>query len=324
MASEQKTNYKALIITGVISLAVAVGGNILVNKLSEERLSLVYDLTASATFNSSGGNIKITNVSIANNGGKSIDDISLIIDLPEGNIEEFKLNGLPPNSYNIDQKPNKLILTAKYLNPNEEFFIQLLLNNPKKAEFLPFVDLRGRGTIGSQVVKEEKNSLLETIVTAIAALTTAMVFFSSKSIRKITLGSDIPIGIVGLGDKHSDEQRDVVAYVLSNNSLNSNADEIRNITRDISYWSICDLLTQKWVDSGDKELCRQGAKTLEDLVGYASINPGSLLLIQSNIARLYKEAGNESEAQKFIDEILKSNSGVIRARVSNIEISNNA
>jgi len=324
MADEQKTNYKALIVTGLISLAVAVGGNMLVNRLSEEKLLLAYDLTASETFDSSSGNIRIATVSVSNDGSKSIDDISLTIDLPNGEITEHKVTGLPTNSYAIDKTDSKLALTTKYLNPTEDFSIQLLLSNPQNTDFLPFVDLRGRGTLGAQVVKEEKNSLLEIFGTAAAALSVAMLLLSSRFSRtRIIKAGEFERKIRELeeerdklGDKHGAEQRDVVAYVLSIMSLTKDAEEVRYIPRDISYWSICDHLTQKWIDTDEKSICLSGAKALERLVDYASIHDQSILLIKSNIARLYKYAGEEEKSHSLVEEVLGSESGVIRFRVS--------
>jgi hypothetical protein len=324
MSDEPKTNYKALIITGIISLAVAVGGNILVNKLTGEKLLLAYDLVVSETFSSSSGNIRIATISVVNNGSKSIDDVSLNVDFPDGSIQEYKLSGLQPNSYNIDKKTNKLSLSTKFLNPTEEFVVQLLLNNPSKTEFIPFIDLRGRGVLGSQVVKDKKSAFSESVLTALLALATAMAFFTQKSFRKKITGVDFEElrkikDEVTRGDKHADEQRDVVAYILSVCSLGSYADEIRNIPRKISYWSICDHLTQKWLEADDVRLCENGANALERLIEYAAIADKSVLLIKSNIAKLYKAAGKLDKSQSIVDEIMASESGVIKARVADID-----
>lgn len=324
MAIEQNTNYKALIITGLISLAVAVGGNMLVNRLSEEKLLLAYDLTASETFDSSNGNIRIATVSVSNDGSKSIDDISLTIDLPDGEITEYKVTGLPSNSYAIDKKSSKLALSAKYLNPTEDFSIQLFLSNPQNTEFLPFIDLRGRGTIGTQVVKKESKSMFEVFATAAAALSVAMVLLTSKFFRSRILGTidfekkiqELEEARDKLGEKHSGDQRDIVAYVLNSMSLNREAEEVRFIARDISYWSICDHLTQKWLETEDKSVCLIGARALERLIEYAGIHDQSVLLIKSNISRLYKHANEEEKSKNLVEEVLASESGVIRFRVS--------
>ena len=333
MSDEPKTNYKALIITGIISLIVAVGGNIFVNKLTEEKLLLAYDLVVSETFSSTSGNVRIATLIVENKGSKSIDDVSLNIDLPDGNIQEYKQTGLQPNSYNMDAKSNKLVLSTKFLNPSEVFNVQLLMSNPNKTDFLPIIDLRGRGVLGSQVVKDKKSPLYESAISALIALTTAMLFFSQKTFRKKIIGLDENFEERlralkeqneklaeenKLGDKHSDEQRDVVAYVLSISELGKFADEIRNIPRKISYWSICDHLAQKWIETEEIELINKGAIALEKLIDYASINANSILLIKSNIAKLYKKSGNSDKSQAIVDEIMASESGVIKARVNNI------
>jgi len=320
MPEETKTNYKALVLTGIVSLAVAVGGNMLVNKFTEEKLLLAYDLVVSETFTSENGNIRIATLSIINDGSKSIDDVSLNVDLPNGDIQEYKLTGLQPNSYSIDKKDTKVVLFTKFLNPTETFSLQLLLNNPNKKEFLPFVDLRGRGVLGSQVVKEERSSLSESFLSAAIALATAMIVLSQGRIRRKILSPDMETRLEkleSLGDKHSDEQRDVTAYILSVSNLGADAVEVRSIQRKIAYWSICDHLTQKWLETGDINIYRKGAIALERLIDYAGIADKSKLLIKSNIAALYKASGQSEKADNLIKEIMASKSGVIAKRVKN-------
>lgn len=311
----QKTNYKALIFTGLISLAVAVVGNLLINKFSEETLSLSYEIVASETFGSSNGNIKIATVEIMNQGTKSIDDIVVTINLQEGSIEEYKVKGIPANSYTIDKKENKFILNTKYINPTEQFYIQLLLKNQMNNDFLPSVDLRGRGIIGKQAIKDEKESFLSSISTAMIAIIAFLGFLSVNTIRGRILDSD---SLSTIKDVHYDEQRDTFAYVLSINELNDDADEIRLITRKISYWSIADHLTQKWIISGDKDLMTKGCNTLKELIEYAGIQKDSILLIKSNILRLSQSLGNIESEDTILSELKNNNSNVIKKRLQNI------
>lgn len=312
----QKTNYKALIITGLISLAVAVVGNLLINKFSEETLSLSYEIVASETFGSSNGNIKISTIEIVNQGTKSIDDIVVSINLQEGSIEEYKVKGIPTNSYTIDKKENKFTLNTKYINPTEQFYIQLLLKNQMNNDFLPSVDLRGRGIIGKQATKDEKESFLSSISTAMIAIGAFLGFLSINTIRSKILDSD---SLSTIKDVHYDEQRDIFAYVLSINELNDDADEIRLITRKISYWSIADHLTQKWIISGDKDLMTKGCNTLKELIEYAGIQKDSILLIKSNILRLSQSLGNIESEDTILNELKNNNSNVIKKRLQNID-----
>jgi len=312
----QKTNYKALIATGLISLAVAVGGNIVVNKLSEENLSLSYELTASETFGGSNGNIRISNIEISNNGTKSIDDVVLSISLQEGVIDDHKVNGIPANSYAVDKKNDKLILNTKYINPEEKFYIQLLLSNPQNSDFLPLVDLRGRGVIGKQAIKKSGDSFLSSIATAIAALGVFASFLTFRKTRSRILDTDlIRASFSDIGETHSGDQRDIFAYILGINGLKKEADEIRFIERDISYWSISDHLVELWCGTKDSELMIKGATALNELIAYARIREDSVKLIQTGIARLYAEAGNPAAVQKVIETFKNEKDEVIKSRL---------
>tara|TARA_Y100000310_G_scaffold139998_1_gene139351 strand:- start:967 stop:1947 length:981 start_codon:yes stop_codon:yes gene_type:complete len=318
MSEIQKTsiNYKALIITGLISLGVAVIGSLLVNYLTEERISLGYDLSASEVFSGSSSNLRIVNILVKNEGTKSIDDVTLSIRIDKGEIQEDKIIGLMPNTYKIERTIEKIALSTEFINPEEEFNIQLLLKNDTSNDFLPSIDLRGRGVIGKQIEKKQKNSFLDTMLPAILALTTAFTFFLSKTSRSKVL--NISEGITfGRDNKHADDQRDVVSYILAAQGLREDSIEIRNYSRNISYWSICDYLTQKWMASEDKVTCLKGAQALDALIDYAAISDSSLLLIKTNIAQLYNFAEHTDKAKSYAAELTKGNYLVVNTRLAN-------
>lgn len=321
----QKTNYKVLILTGMISLAAAVGGSLLVERLTEEKLSLSYEMTASETFGSANGNIRITNIEVNNQGSKSVDDIVLSLSLQDGSIDEFKVNGIPANSYVVDKKKNKLIFSSKYINPEELFSVQLLLKNSQTTDFLPSIDLRGRGVIGKQAVKEEKNSIFASIGIALAAISIFMAFLSSrKTSSKILDVTGLSKSLSDIEDSHHGEQRDIVAYILGINGLQKEADEVRFIKRDISYWSISDHLVEKWIESRDSERMTKGAESLNELIGYAGIREDSVRLIKTGIARLYSELGNIVAVEKITNELASDESQVIKQRLNKASLLENA
>ncbi|EIJ0971067.1 hypothetical protein LH716_004149 [Vibrio vulnificus] len=307
MDVSQVTNYKALLVTGLISLAVAVGGNLVVNWLTAEKMALGYDLSTSETFSSSNGNIKITTLKINNSGSKSIDEVVLSISMTTGSIQEFKVSGIPANLYSISSKPNQVVMQSKYLNAGESYTIQLLTQATDQVDFLPSIDLRGRGVIGKLVQKNDGSSLLDVVTTATAAITIFAAFFSFKIRSGNSLASDII-------DGHSGEQRDVVAYVLGVNGLSDDANDVRMLSRKISYWSIADYLCEKWIQSNDPDLQNKGAMSLKDLISYGSISPDSITLIKTCIVRLNHASGSASD-ESLLLELQKSKSDVVKHRI---------
>ncbi|EJL6264453.1 hypothetical protein NMS06_003456 [Vibrio cholerae] len=309
----QVTNYKALIITGIISLAVAIGGNLAVNWLSAEKMSLSYDLSTSETFSSSSGNIKISTLKVENTGSKSVDEVVLSLSMTTGEIKEFKVSGMPANLYTINRKDTQIVMQSKYLNAGDSFSIQLLTQATEQRDFLPTVDLRGRGVIGKLVEKGKANSFFDTITTSIAAIGVFAAFIATEQKNKLPLVSDT-------NGKHSGEQRDVVAYILGVNGLNLYANEIRMFPRDISYWSLADHLCEKWIDSGDKEVQRKGAASLIELIGYARIAEESITLIKTSVVRLSQESGSLSDSDPILLELKSSKSDVVQQRLAKLGV----
>lgn len=298
----QITNYKALIITGIISLAVAVGGNLVVNWLSEEKLSLTYDLVSSESFASSNSHIKITTLTLSNEGTKSVDEVVLSLKMNSGVISEYKIFNIPANLYTIKEDSKQLVLQVKYLNAGDHFSIQMLTHSDDQKEFLPSVDLRGRGVIGKPSKVKESNSFLESVLlamAAIAAFVSVLSMWSNKKVNSLLESSRFDLE----NGKHRGDQRDIFAYVLSINGLLSEAKLVREFPRKIHYWSIADLLTEEWIGSGDKTVQEKGIKVLTDLIDYAAINGQSIRLVQTNIIRLETKLGKQrSDAAVALEE----------------------
>ncbi|UPR34528.1 hypothetical protein ISX50_00305 [Vibrio cyclitrophicus] len=309
----QVTNYKALIITGIISLAVAIGGNLAVNWLSAEKMSLSYDLSTSETFGSSSGNIKISTLKVENTGSKSVDEVVLSLGMTTGEIKEFKISGMPANLYTINSKKAQIVMQSKYLNAGDSFSIQLLTQATEQKDFLPSVDLRGRGVIGKLVEKGKGNSFFDAITTSIAAIGVFSTFIATRQRVKLPLVSDID-------NKHHGEQRDIVAYILGVNGLNMYANEIRMLPRDISYWSLADYLCEKWIDSGDKDIQLKGAASLLELIGYASIAKDSVKLIKTSVIRLSLESGSLNDNDPMLLELKSSRSDVVQQRLAKLGV----
>lgn len=313
MSKEQvpSVNYKNIFITGFISLLVAVLGSLLINKITAEKLGLEYEIVTSEVFSASSGNVQIATIYIGNHGTKNIDDVTATVATNGGVIKEYKIIGLHKDAYNSRLEKNEVDLSAKFLNPDEKFNIQLLLSGDKASNFLPKIDLRGRGVIGKPKKVSNDSALINLIVPA--AFGILAVYFVPLLRRKF-------FPQIGYTSQHSDDPRDVVAYILGISGLIDEAKEIRMIDRDISYWSICDYLSEKWISEGDKEKCLLGAQTLEKLIDYASISDTSEMLVHTCISNLYKKASNSEKSNAAAHKAFETRHKVIEKRLNHSEI----
>jgi hypothetical protein len=120
---------------------------------------------------------------------------------------------------------------------------------------------------------------------------------------------------VSLGDRHSDDQRDVMAYVLGRFGLQEPAERIRYITRSITYWSASDALTEELLTKGDATEMKAGAEALTFLLEYARVAPGSQPIVSVNIARLALRVGDEARARSALSAAIEEDQPVIRKRI---------
>jgi hypothetical protein len=289
----ENVSYKNILLTGVISLIVAVLGSWIVNKLTNAALGLVYETATSEVFSASSGSVQIATIRIKNNGTKAIEEVTAVIASEGSEIKEYKISGLSKDSYTSSLNKSEVNVSIKYLNPEEEFNIQFLLSGEKAQVFSPKIELRGKGVLGKS--KETKNRSSVTLLFIPALFGIVMVYLLPIIRRKL-------FPHYGYTTKHKDDQRDVLAYILGNFGFIAEAKEIRLIERTISYWSLCDYLCEKWISTGDKEVCLKGARAMEQLIEYADIADTSVMLINTCIANLYKNASdNEKSAQAALN-----------------------
>ena len=116
--------------------------------------------------------------------------------------------------------------------------------------------------------------------------------------------------------QHHDDQRDVAAYVLGVSGFPEEAALVRSLGRVMSYWSLADLLTERWLQARDADLARRGVTVLQRLLEYASIAETSRWLIQVDIARLAAAGGDMEMARKTLQESMKHEHKVIQHRAA--------
>ena len=122
-----------------------------------------------------------------------------------------------------------------------------------------------------------------------------------------------------LGFGHSGDQRDIVAYVLSVHGFLPEAEDLRRTGRRMSYWSIVDELTDRWLNTGDNEVMTRGVAVLDQLLEYARINESSKHLIRFNIARLALQLDDVGRLRREIENLHTSKSSTVAKRLDHNE-----
>jgi hypothetical protein len=148
----------------------------------------------------------------------------------------------------------------------------------------PSVDLRGRGVRGEiggrpETSAEHLAELTSTIGSALGAV------LSMFAVLLVARRGGLPFG-GRLGNRHTADQRDVMAYVLERSGLGAYCQRIRYASRSLKYWALADELTEELLRNGDPAEIKQGIDAFIFLLDYAAINPDSVRLIRSNVARL--------------------------------------
>ena len=311
MVSDMKS-LRILAISGFISLLIAVGSGLLLDFFRSESFNLQYTINSAEIFPGE-QTTGIVSIDIANVGRREVDDVFCRITVPGVRIREQRIVGLFGGDEIISTTENSVEVRFPFLNPNDEFSVHLLLDSFSQILPLePVVELRGRGVIGSQEVPPQggQTDLLRNVLTALAGI----VAFVLSAQVVLSRG-----GLPGLTSGHFDDQRDIVAYVLSGHGFLVEAEDLRHTGRRLSYWSIVDELTDKWLNIGDNEMLARGVAVLDHLLEYATIRESSKHLIRFNIARLALQSDDTVRLRKEIRNLNAKKSSIVAKRLDHNE-----
>ncbi len=286
MSEKGGSRWLAVILSAIVSGIVGVGSGYAVNRLTEKPAALTYDITSIQAFPGQ-ERVGIVAVRISNSGKKELENIDGTITLPDAEIREVVYQGLTPQTTNRDRSSVRFQLP--FINPTEAFSVQLLVLPSTQVLSEPKVDLRARGAVGSPLERDKgTKSVFASIATAVVATLTAIplvaVFLVRKEMRSVR--DTISAFTVSASTDHSGDQRDVFAFVLGRHNLLEEANLLRQWPRELEYWSISDLLTERWLSAADQGRIRDGIKAFDELVQYAAIADSSICAIQLNAAKL--------------------------------------
>ncbi len=305
---KQQSGYIIVIITGVVSLIVGVAGGLILNYFTERRARLEYAVVTSEVFAGPTQNLAILAIEARNTGGRELENLKVQIALPNAKLVEYKVVGIPPAAYIADVQEKALTIDVPYFNPSESISVQLFVTLASSSFETPSIGVRAKGATATQretLTKDvdKTTSIPVLVATAGMALAPMMLIYLRLRSRR------------GYTTSHHDDQREVLAYVLSVNGLFDEALAARNSTRELSYWSHADLVTERCLNSNDEDRTRRGIKALNDLMHYAFVSDTSRMLINFDIARMAAAIGDVDTAKTHLKQALVVDHEVIKKRI---------
>ncbi|WP_322685282.1 hypothetical protein [Nostoc sp. DedQUE07] len=306
-SSSSSPSKLTIIVSAILSLIVSTTSGVIVFRINDKKTDLNYNVISSATFSGQTQNTAIVAVVVNNSSEKELEKIRIIIPLGNAKLIEPKIIGLQFGSYSQNINPKQVEINVPYLNPKESFSIQLLLtlSYPSWSVNNSSISVRGKGITATLASSVDKNKdflgILSSFVVGVLSvfIYISTYFFSASKI-----------------DKHNDDQRDIVAYILGVYGFYKEASQLRNLQREITYWSIADSVAEQCLQSGDPATVQRGIDCLSSLLSYAYIHEDSELLIKYNLARLAATTTDLKLARDYLEEARKGNNSVINMRIN--------
>ncbi len=166
--------------TGLISIAVAVGSGLMLDVFRDRASDLIYVIASSGDFVGQVQRIGIAVINVSNPGGKEAEDVHCELNSPTAILKDFKITG-PAAAGAIQKTEHSLELRLPYLNPHESFTVQLLLTPEAGGTAAPEVHLRGKGIVGHQErptrAGEFATDFWKLLVTAVVAMLSGVPLF---------------------------------------------------------------------------------------------------------------------------------------------------
>lgn len=298
-------------LTGLVSLIVGVGTALILDYLRTSAAKLEYEVISSSAFSGQVQKVAMIAIELQNSGRKELELVTGRIQIKGATILESKTEGFPTRGLSEAKSNETYSIELPFLNPSERGRILLLLNLTAVELAPPIVELRAKGTTGTQRTKErtDKKDKMTALLLPVAAAFSSLSAFAALRILRRRRDR-------WYTTSHRDDQRDVAAYVLDACGLTDEARSLRLQVREMSYWSIADQLTQNALTKNDSDHIRKVIRALESLLKYASIAETSCFLVNYDLARLYNRVGDKEKAKSALALARKENHKVIDKRIA--------
>jgi len=292
---DRRLHWKGIMVTALISGAVAVGTGYILFRVQTHQPRLQYTVSESLPFETSSESHAIYHSTIENAGQTEIRNVVALFTFGSATIVQRRVSA-PPSLTVLDTVGRNVYrLTSPSLNPGEKIGVSVLTQGVGKLPAAPIASVRGDGVTGElaerhqniPLMQDDLFQLLVPVVLVAIMLQLVLTRYRSTSQHEKAADKD--------DEKHHDDQRFVMAYMLRLHDFDDEADHIL-ATGETSYWVQGDRLAALALRSTDDEYRARAERVLLGLLEYAHVHPVSQGIIHYNLARIAKSRGNDNSA----------------------------
>lgn len=306
-------NWRSILATAIITGIVTVLSGAFMYWYQNKEADLVYTTIQSIPFNGKDKKVSIYQVDIENKGKKEADNVTFIIKLKNGRIEQSIIDIDSAISYSKTEESNLLSLSIDTLNPSEKIKISMLLDETNNLVIEPIISLRAKGIIGvTSIDQKNKSPLFIALIAAYSGLLAAIL--ASNRGRKVfvRVGKSF---LSGKGITLSGAQKYEIASALSIYGMPEKAKEYLNSTAERRYWAEADQLASEAIISKNIEQQKKTIDVLKQLLRVDLIANESASVVSFNIAKLHNSLGNEEKSKMYLEKALEFNEDRIKRRL---------
>lgn len=299
--NEKKINWQQILVTAVITGIITVISGIILFKIQGHEPKLTYSAIETIPFEGSNKMVGIYNVVLKNEGEKDIKDVVCVVKIDKSQIDQYKISVNPANIHSETQKDDTLTVKFVGLNPSEEATISLLASSQSTLPKRPDVALRSSGLTGIEKSSNTKDGKLQDLLVSVAGgvLATLLLFSFLTGKRMSSLfGSKVASAVSS--DKHSGDQRNILAYLCSLFGLKDEEERYRSLNYKVEYWSESDRLAMSAIESKSPDYAQKIDKLLRELTQYVSMADNSEAIVYYNIARIAAARGDSQAKEQFM------------------------
>ena len=322
-SSEQEAKrfpWPTILISALATLLVSVLAGMVLFFLQAREPHLVFTAADTIPFSGTNRVIAVYQVSVTNDGKKSVDDVVCYIRIAGASIDQKRVFADPSLSYSDSVTGDAMRIEIPSLNPSESEQVSALASSQASLPSRPEVSVRGRGVMGEEKPRttSENPFLLGFTISLLAVSAALALRFVLRLVSRHGPASPLVrlIATTLDGDQHSDDQRHVIAYVLRLHGLSTEADRLVSQPHKTSYWAEADRMAQMAVQTDDPQYAEKIRSALLTLVDYAAINPNSTAIVYYDLARVSAALGRAEEARAFLSRATKAMPKLIGKRIS--------
>lgn len=287
------------IITALITATITLGVGWLITHFQESEPHLTYTIDNAVPFQGPSESIAIYNVTIGNDGKEMAENIICQLSFLPAKILQSKLTIDPAIVYSETSSNNSYRLEIPDLNAGEKAIVSILASSIDSLPTRPSITLRGKDVNGVEASTKTgmvNNSWMFAVLSAVALYSIIFAIYITLQQRR---------GETKDESKHSDDQRQILAYLCSIHQLDVEVGRYNSMNSETSYWAESDRFAMLAIKMPVGQEVENRKCVLVDLLKYAVIHPTSEGIIHYNIARIAKVQNNKEEMDKHLEEAKK-------------------